>query len=154
LSEIKFIADVMVGKLARWLRILGYDVLYSNTFDDDEIVIEAESTGRIILTRDTGLYRRRTRAQCVLIESDDYKKQVRQVTLRFDLKDFNFLSRCLECNVLLEPIDKEGAFEKVPPFVYLTHDRFASCPSCNRVYWHGSHAEEMLRQFEDSSGDV
>jgi len=144
----------MVGKLARWLRILGYDVLYSNTFDDDEIVIEAESTRRIILTRDTGLYRRRTHAQCILIESDDYKKQVRQVTLRFDLKDFNFFSRCLECNVLLEPIDKEGAFEKVPPFVYLTHDRFASCPSCNRVYWHGSHADEMLRQFEDSSGDV
>jgi uncharacterized protein with PIN domain len=154
LSEIKFIADVMVGKLARWLRILGYDVLYSNTFDDDEIVMEAESAGRIILTRDTGLYGRRMRAQCVLIDSDDYKKQVRQVTRQFDLKAFNFLSRCLECNVLLEPIDKEDAFEKVPPFVYLSQDRFASCPSCNRVYWHGSHAEEMLRQFEDSSGDI
>ena len=152
--EIKFIADVMVGKLARWLRVLGYDVLYSNTFSDDEIVAVAESGGRIILTRDTGLCGRRMHAQCVLIASDDYKEQVRQVIRRFDLKDFRFFSRCLECNVLLEAIDKEDAFEKVPPFVYLTQDRFASCPSCNRIYWHGTHAEEMLRQFEDSTGDV
>src|SRR5262249_30667217 len=139
MPEIKFIADVMVGKLARWLRILGFDVVYSNTFKDDEIVRMAEADERVILTRDTGIAAQRLRVQCLLIESDDYKQQLRQVVAAFDLKSFSVFSRCLECNASLEDVDKEVVFERVAPYIYLTQDRFARCPSCGRVYWHGTH---------------
>lgn len=147
MTEIRFIADVMVGKLARWLRVLGFDVLYSNAFEDDEIVRIAETENRVILTRDTGLTARRLSTQCVLIESGDYREQVRQVVRTFDFKAFKVFSRCLECNVVLKAIDKEAVFDRVPPYVYFTQQQFAVCPSCNRVYWHGTHAEQMLKRL-------
>src|SRR5215467_8862085 len=120
MTEIKFIADVMVGKLARWLRVLGFDVAYSNRYGDDEIIRIAGAEDRIILTRDTRLAMRRSLGECLLVDSGEYKEQVRQVLRAFDLKDFSVLSRCLECNAGLEDVDKEAVFEKVPPYVYLT----------------------------------
>jgi uncharacterized protein with PIN domain len=143
----KFIADVMVGKLARWLRTLGFDVAYSNKYEDDEIIRIAEAENRLILTRDVPLASRRMNAQCLLITSDHYKDQLRQVLEKFSLKDFAVFSRCIECNTPLQDADKEAVFERVPPFVYLTQDRFAVCPGCNRVYWHGTHAEEILKRI-------
>ena len=143
----KFIADVMVGKLARWLRILGFDVAYSNKFEDDELLRIAEGENRIILTRDRGLASRRMSAKCLLIASDNYKEQVRQVIAEFNLEHFDMFSRCIECNTELRQVDKEDVFERVPPFVYLTQERFAMCPSCGRVYWHGTHAAEILKQL-------
>jgi hypothetical protein len=143
----RFIADVMVGKLVRWLRVLGFDVAYSNRFEDDEIIRIAEAENRVILTRDTGLAARPGRAQCLFIESGDYEEQVQQVLQTFGLKEFDVFSRCLECNVPLTSVDKEAVFEKVPPYVYLTQERFAVCPSCHRVYWHGTHADEMLKRL-------
>jgi uncharacterized protein len=147
MTETRFIADVMVGKLARWLRVLGFDVLYSNKYDDDEVIRIADAEGRIILTRDTGLAARTRNSRCLLIESVDYRDQIRQVLRSFDLKEFKVFSRCLECNAALEDVDKESVFDKVAPYVYLTQDRFARCPSCDRVYWHGTHAEEMLKRI-------
>lgn len=143
----KFIADVMVGKLARWLRILGIDVAYSNTYEDDEIIRIAEIESRAVLTRDRPLAARIRNSKCLLIESDHYKEQVRQVVGAFGLKDFSIFSRCIECNSPLKDVDKEAVFERVPPFVYLTQERFAMCPDCNRVYWHGTHAEEILKRI-------
>ena len=147
MPEIKFVADVMVGKLARWLRVLGLDVVYSNVLTDDEIMRLAKSENRIILTRDTGMLSRLIESRYVFIESDHYKDQVQQVVRTFDLKEFRVFSRCLECNTLLQDVDREAVFEKVPPFVYLTQDRFAICPTCDRVYWHGTHADEMLKRL-------
>jgi uncharacterized protein len=144
---VKFIADVMVGKLARWLRVLGLDVIYSNNYADDEVIHIAEAEHRIILTRDRGLARRRMKAQCLLVSSGNYKEQVRQVVKEFGLKDFNVFSRCLECNDQLQPVNKDEVFERIPPFVYLTQERFAVCPACKRVYWHGTHANNMLRRL-------
>lgn len=146
-SELRFIADVMVGKLARWLRVLGVDVAYSNTYEDDEIIRIARDETRIVLTRDGGLASRSEDVRCVLIESDSYKQQVGQVIREFSLKNFKVFSRCLECNVLLEEVDKETVFERVPPYVYLTQERFAVCPACKRVFWHGTHADEMLKRI-------
>jgi uncharacterized protein len=153
MAEPTFVADVMVGKLARWLRVLGVDVLYSNKYEDDEIIQLAESENRVILTRDTRLASRRTSAKCLLIESGDYKEQVQQVVSSLSLKGFKAFSRCLECNARLEQVDKEAIFDKVPPFVYLTQDRFARCPSCDRVYWHGTHTEEMLKTISTPKND-
>jgi len=147
MAEIRFVADVMVGKLARWLRVLGFDVAYSNKYADDEIIQIAAAETRIILTRDTGLAARRHNSQCLLIESGNYEEQIQQVLRSLDLKDFNVFSRCLECNNPLEDVDKEAVFEKIPPYIYLTQDRFARCSSCGRIYWHGTHAEKMLKQI-------
>jgi uncharacterized protein with PIN domain len=137
----------MVGKLARWLRVLGIDAAYSNKYEDDEILRIAAAEDRVILTRDTGLAARSKQRQCVLIQDDDYRRQLEQVIRQFHLEDFMVLTRCLECNVLLETVDKESVFEKVPPYVYLTQARFAICPSCARVFWHGTHADEMLKRI-------
>jgi uncharacterized protein with PIN domain len=147
MADVKFVADVMVGKLARWLRVLGFDVTYSNAFEDDEIIRLATSENRIILTRDGGLAARCDDSQCLLISSVEYPEQVLQVLRTFDLKEFNLFSRCLECNTPLERVDKEEVFERVPPFIYLTQDRFATCSSCNRVFWHGSHTDEILKRL-------
>ena len=146
MTEPAFIADVMVGKLARWLRVLGFDVLYSNKYEDDEIVRISDAEGRLILTRDVQLAARAPNGS-LFIQSGDYKEQIQQVVRSLDLKDFRAFSRCLECNARLEEIDKEAAFEKVPPFVYLTQERFARCPSCDRIYWRGTHTQAMLKQI-------
>ena len=143
----RFIADVMVGRLARWLRVLGFDVAYSNAYEDAEIVRIAEQEKRIILTRDTGLAACRNRSECLLIQSEDYREQIRQVLGKFELRNFSVFSRCLECNVAVKDIDKESVFEQIPPYVYLTQERFAICPSCSRIYWHGTHADRMLKQI-------
>jgi uncharacterized protein with PIN domain len=137
----------MVGKLARWLRVLGVDVVYSNSYDDDTIVRLAESENRVILTRDTGLIARRMQAKYLFIQSDHYKEQVRLVLRAFDINEFKVFSRCLECNTPLQSADKEEVFERIPPFVYLTQDRFATCPTCHRVYWHGTHADSILKRI-------
>lgn len=146
-DEPKFIADVMVGKLARWLRVLGVDVAYSNTYEDDEIIRIASAENRVVLTRDTGLAARRSPVRFVLIQSDDYIQQIEQVIREFRLTNFEVFTRCLECNVVLTPVSKESVFDRVPPYVYLTQERFALCPSCNRVFWHGTHADQMLKRI-------
>jgi uncharacterized protein len=146
-SEVKFIADVMVGKLARWLRVLGIDVAYSNTYEDDELIRIASDENRVLLTRDTELAARRSSIRAVLIQSDDYRQQLDQVVRECGLTNFDVFSRCLECNVVLKAVNKETVFDRVPPFVYLTQERFALCPSCNRVFWHGTHADQMLKRI-------
>ena len=141
-----FVADVMVGKLARWLRMLGYDVLYSNRFEDDETLRIAEAEDRSILTRDVELHKRGG-ARSLLIADDDYEDQVRQVISTFGLRQFNPFSRCAECNASLIETDKESVFLKIPPYVYLTQEHFALCPACDRVYWRGTHAERILAKL-------
>ena len=142
----QFVADVMVGKLARWLRMLGYDVLYNNRFEDDEILGIAAAQGRIILTRDVGLHER-SRGNSLLIADDHYQDQVRQVVSTFQLKEFFPFTRCAECNTPLVETDKESVFLKIPPYVYLTQDQFARCPACDRVYWRGTHADRIREKL-------
>jgi uncharacterized protein with PIN domain len=143
----RFVADVMVGRLARWLRIAGFDVLYSNVFEDDEIIAIARRDGRIILTRDRGLEARVEPAEVILIQNDDYESQLRQVLEKFPRQAAELFSRCPECNGELEPVDKETVFDRIPPYVYLTQDDFARCTRCDRVYWHGTHAGAMERKL-------
>jgi uncharacterized protein with PIN domain len=145
MSMPKFVADVMVGKLARWLRILGLDVLYNNRLDDDEIRRLAVSEDRVILTRDVELHQN-AGPRSLLIESDDYEDQVRQVIAAFRLREFSLFTRCAECNTPLIPKTREDVFEKIPPYIYLTQDQFALCPACDRVYWKGTHADRIAEK--------
>src|SRR5262247_1827579 len=97
-AEPRFIADVMVGRLARWLRIAGFDVLYSNSFADDEIIAISRRDTRIILTRDRGLESRVEPHEVIVIQSDDYESQLGQVLEKFPRPTTQLFSRCPECN--------------------------------------------------------
>jgi uncharacterized protein with PIN domain len=140
-----FVADCMLGRLAKWLRILGFDVLYFPKAEDAELLVIARREGRILLTRDTGLIEKSRKSPSRLfIRSDDWKDQVVQVLDEYGLwDDVRPHSRCIICNRPLKPLDKERARNLVAPFV-LEHARsFALCRGCGRVYWQGTHSGDM-----------
>jgi len=149
----KFIADCMVGKLARWLRLLGFDVAYYSRIDDDELIALARKERRIILTRDHELLKKAHRIKSLqkktlLIESERWEEQVEQVLNHFQLRQkIDPNSRCLECNQKLKFLPKTRAKNLVPPFVYEKADSFALCPSCGRVFWKGTHFRDMEKKL-------
>ncbi len=139
----------MLGRLARWLRVLGYDTLYSSELDDPELAERALAEDRILLTRDRELSKRRG-LQVLLLQDDQIEGQLREVVNGLKLKTNDAFSRCIQCNLVLEEIDKETARPHVPPFVYTTYDRFRRCPRCERVYWRGTHWARMLATLESA----
>lgn len=152
-----FVVDGMLGKLAKWLKILGFDTLFLPD-EDDWILAAARREGRTILSRDRELIRRAGRHPALLIESDRWPDQARQVLARFDLMgEARPFTRCLECNALLEPLSREGAARLVPPHVLEKSASFSLCPHCGRVYWAGTHhlameatSRELLKDPRDS----
>jgi hypothetical protein len=142
----------MLGRLAKWLRILGYDTAYDASADDHALVRQARAEGRIQLTRDTALARRRG-VQALLIHSQDVEDQVRQVLEELNLTPVNAFSRCPVCNIPLEHLEPSDAKDRVPPYVYATQDQFRSCSECGRVYWRGTHWAQMQAQLNNLSND-
>lgn len=138
----------MLGKLARWLRVLGCDVEYFPVIGDAELVERAVRTGRLILTRDTRLVRRReARANHFFVTGDHFRDQLRQVVAQFAIDPTGrFLTRCLECNAPLAAVDKREVSGRVPPYVFATQEEFRACPSCGRLYWAGTHRERMAAE--------
>ena len=135
-----FIADAMLGRLAKRLRLLGIDVLYAPTFTDNDIIRLALEQNRVILTRDTGLASRPLARNHLLIGSDDVDEQVAQVRSAFVLNDAGSLNRCSLCNGPLSPLDRRAAQDHVPAHVHATIKTFYQCEGCGKVYWRGSHA--------------
>jgi len=145
----KFVADVMVGRLAKWLRIAGFDVSYSNRITDDEVVALSRDQGRIILSRDTRLLVRRAVRDFIYLESDDIRSQIQQVFAATRTTSLpGLLSRCLDCNEPLVTVPRDEVREWVPPFVFATQPKFKSCPDCRKVYWAGTHRQAVLRTLE------
>ncbi len=139
----RFLADTMLGRLATWLRILGYDVEYSRG-EDAAMIERARETGRILLTRDTGIVRRRHLPPHLLVRSDHVSEQLRQVIQTFHLAPADpSARRCPRCNVLVEPRTKAEVFGRVPEFVWSHQDAFWGCPTCGRLYWAGTHRRRM-----------
>jgi len=145
--ETPFIADVMLGKLATWLRLLGCDVEYLTAISDENLVEMASRSGRVILTRDLQLIRRRkARDNHFLVQGDNYKDQLRQVVERFSIDPLGrILTRCLQCNELLKDIGRSAVRERVPPYVYETQTDFRTCGCCGRIYWRGTHRDEAMK---------
>ncbi len=139
----KFIADVMLGSLAKRMRLLGFDVFYDNTLSDNDLLQRALEEDRIILTRDTGLAARPLAKNHLFIDSDHIVDQVRQVIGAFALAPIAALTRCSVCNEPLEPLSKDEARDRVPVYVYLRMKRFYRCGKCNRTYWKGTHVRNM-----------
>ena len=140
----KFIADVMLGSLAKRLRLLGFDVLYERTMNDNEIIHLSLEQDRVILTRDRALGDRPLAKNHLFIRSDLVKEQIDQVlvTVPFEMH-LNPLSRCSECNDPLDRIAREEARDFVPHFVFDKMEVFLRCPRCKKTYWHGTHVMRM-----------
>jgi len=148
----KFIVDTNVGKLAKWLRIMGYDTLFFNGSNDSRMVAIALAEGRVILTKDTQIMKRgvitKGRLKAILIQSDQPEQQMQQVVDSFHLDcQFKPFSVCLECNQPLVEKDKEQVKDLVPPFVFKTQNQFMECPSCHRIYWRGTHWQRMREKL-------
>jgi uncharacterized protein with PIN domain len=149
----KFIVDCNVGKLAKWLRLMGYDTRLFNGGDDSQLVAQAQAEGRVILSRDTQIMKRRviTRGQlkAILIQDDKPELQIHQVidSLSLDPK-FQPFTICLECNQVLVERDREETKDLVPPYVYQTQSQFMQCPTCHRIYWRGTHWQTMAEKLK------
>jgi uncharacterized protein len=148
----KFIVDTNVGKLVKWLRVMGYDTVFFREQDDARIVSQALREERTILTRDTHLMEwgviRTGRIIALLLQSDKPKEQLSEVvrTLALDVSSRSF-TLCLACNQTLLPIEKPLVKDRVPPYVFRTQDTFMGCPLCHLLYWRGTHWHAMLQQL-------
>jgi len=150
----QFLADGMLGRLAKWLRILGYDTVYQADAHDYELIRRARAESRILLTRDVELAQRPS-LQSILITSDDVVHQLHQVLRTCQLTTHAAFSRCPVCNTLLADLEPNLARTRVPPYVSLTQTQFSECPECKRIYWRGTHWARMQARLADlnSSGD-
>lgn len=152
-----FVVDENVGRLATWLRALGYDTRFPRFASDPELLDLAAREGRVLLTRDRGIARRRAaragRPRVLLVEGERVWEQLRYVAraLRLDLS--RAFSRCLDCNAELLPVTRDAVAGQVPPYVYATQQRFSRCPSCQRLYWPGTHWERMQARLAEAVQD-
>ena len=141
-----FMADAMLGRLARWLRILGFDTAYEAHIDDGDLVRRAVRQRRIILTRDRRLPDQWRVSGIHLLETETPMAQLREIEAAHAIcRDARPFTRCSRCNTGLRPANREDVRGEIPPRVLLDHERFLRCPRCRRVYWNGSHVDRIRR---------
>jgi len=145
---VKFICDEMLGSMAKWLRILGYDAKYVKDMEDEEIARIAREEKRILLTRDKKLASKCKNS--VYLENNGLREQLKKLIkeIGLEINEKNLLTRCIICNERVEKIEKEKVRGKVPEHVYESHDEFYICPKCKRIYWIGTHFENMKKFIE------
>jgi uncharacterized protein len=149
LRQTKFVLDVHLGKLAKYLRMLGFDTLYQNSFEDDEIIEISVKEKRIILTRDLGILKNNKVTHGYWIRSQKPKEQVNEVLKRFDLihkiEPFN---RCIQCNGNIVKVEKDKIADLIKPKTRKYFHEFFQCTNCKKVYWEGSHYSKMRSKIE------
>ena len=151
LREIKFILDVHLGRLAKYLRLCGFDTSFSNLYDDREIIDTAAREKRIILTRDKQLLKDKRVSHGYWIRSQNHNEQLKEVFVRFDLKDrLALFSRCIRCNTILEEVSKEKIKARLQADTSRYSSKFMRCPYCDRIYWEGSHYDNMKVIIDDT----
>ncbi len=146
LREVKFILDAHLGKLAKYLRLCGFDALFDISYNDPEIVDISVRERRIILTRDREMLKNSRVTHGYWIRSQKSQDQLREVLDRLDLKNqVSLFTRCMECNTPLEPVRKEDIEDRLQSRTSRYFSDFKRCPGCDRIYWNGSHFEKMNR---------
>jgi uncharacterized protein with PIN domain len=146
----RFVADRMLGKLAKWLRVFGYDVVYLRQGADEEIE-ERLREGRIFLTRNRRAESWQHLGKVFVVHANEPKKQLREVVQGLGLAVIGaeLFSRCLSCNCLLQTVSRKDVRAEVPDYIYQTQRQFHRCGDCGKVYWSGSHSEKMRQQLEE-----
>jgi uncharacterized protein with PIN domain len=146
---LKFLADAMLGKLARWLRMMGYDVVYSVKLGDDELLGMAKAEGRVLLTRDLELYKRAISrgSEAFFVEGKTESDRLAEVAGRFGLPLAIDMDRayCPICNTPIKSATKEQLKDKLEPNTYRYYDQFWQCPNCGQVYWQGAHWKQITK---------
>ena len=146
LASYAFVLDVHLGKLARYLRFLGFDALYRNDFEDEELAEISDQQQRVLLTQDLGLLKRSIVSYGYRVRSHEPKKQVAEVLTRYGLYDeIAPFKRCSRCNGLIAPVEKKAIAHRLPYYTALHYNEFFQCQSCDQVYWKGAHYEKMSR---------
>jgi uncharacterized protein with PIN domain len=151
MDEPRFVADVMLGRLARWLRALGYDTLYFRDGTDRRLLAIALAERRRLLTRDVALSLR-AREAGLLVRAEQLDLQLREVSDACGLRGQRALSRCLECNLLLARTTPDAVRNRVPPYTFATRTEFWLCSGCERVFWAGTHIDGIRRRLEPYGG--
>jgi uncharacterized protein with PIN domain len=150
LREPRFFADVHLGRLARHLRLLGFDTAYECHCDDAHLAATAAAEGRTILTRDSGLLKRNVVTHGLFVRARQPREQILEVMRRLQLVSrLNPFTRCLACNGVLTAVSKNEVFDEVPERARQSHEQFMRCGRCSRVYWAGTHHERLRRLVED-----
>lgn len=148
--EPRFVLDNHLGRLAAYLRMLGFNCLYRNDYQDEELAETAQKEERILLSRDRRLLMRKAVTHGYCLRSLDSLEQLSEVVRRFDLASrVTPFHRCLRCNHLLEPVAKEAVLDRLEPLTKLYFDEFQICPACGQIYWKGSHYEKMRHLIEE-----
>lgn len=147
----KFVLTKELGKLAKWLRILGFDTEYFKQDNSSSLIIQALRDERIILTRNRRLLQTKG-IKVILVEKEKIKEQIKEIlnTLQINLNPEMMFTRCIICNVELLSIEKEKVKEQVPEYVFKTQKEFITCPKCRRIYWSGTHwgnVRQMLKEI-------
>lgn len=153
LRELRFVADTHLGRLAAYLRMLGFDTLYRNDYRDEDLARLSAGEKRILLTRDRGLLKRSIVIRGYCLRATDPRLQLVEVFQRFDLiGSIAPFRRCIHCNGVLQPTRKELVSDRLLPQTRRYFDEFYICPECNRIYWKGSHYRRMQRLIEIVTG--
>ncbi|HKC24201.1 MAG TPA: Mut7-C RNAse domain-containing protein [Thermoanaerobaculia bacterium] len=151
LRETRFVLDGHLGKLAAYLRLLGFDTLYAKDARDEELARVSRAERRVLLTRDRGLLKRSEVTHGLCIRSTDPRRQLAEIVERCDLSAAAApFTRCLKCNAPLEPVAKQAVLERLPPRVGALHEEFWRCAPCDKVYWKGTHWERMRGLVEET----
>lgn len=149
LGEHRFVLDGHLGRLAAYLRMMGFDTLYRNDYEDEELARISRDEARILLSRDRGLLKRNMVAYGYWLRETNPLRQLVEVLRRYDLVHaVDPFSRCLACNGVLQEVSKEAVLELLPPRARQYYDEFRMCPSCGKLYWDGSHVRRMRRLIE------
>ncbi|MCU0377921.1 MAG: Mut7-C RNAse domain-containing protein [Bacteroidales bacterium] len=145
-QELRFILDVHLGRLAKYLRLCGFDTLYSSHFSDPEIIEISVRDGRIVLTRDKLLLKDKRINRGYRIISQNHEEQMREVFEEFNLRNhLNLFCRCIRCNTPLEVVDKKDILHRIQANTTRYYSSFSRCPNCDRIYWDGSHYNNMKK---------
>ena len=146
--ELCFAVEKTLGKLAKWLRILGFDTLYEQDVPTGDF--EHLKEGRILLTRTRRIWDKHAPGNCVLIISNTLLEQLAEVilALKIDPKKIQPFTRCIRCNTLIKPVDKKSVYGIVPDYIWETHEKFQVCNRCKRIYWPGSHIHHSMEKIK------
>ena len=148
MSELRFAVDRMLGRLATWLRLLGYDATYGPHLTGPTLLRHARAEQRIVLTRNTRLAQQRATPPLHFVKADTFREQLRDIVTTFGLDPrARLLTRCCRCNHVLEPVLPAAVADRVPPYVRDTQDRFVRCSACRRVYWPATHDQRIRAEL-------